>query len=331
MRRGRGSARSAPRSLLRPADVASLAAVGLRGRPTRAMLSALGIALGVATMVAVLGISNSSRAQLVAQIDALGTNLLTVTPGQLLSGTTVTLPNTAPAMVRRIGPVLSAAAIGNVNASIYRSPAIPAANTNAISVYTSDTNLPKTVEATMARGRFLNAATVHFPAVVLGATTASVLGVDRAGGTVAVWLGGHLFAVVGILDPVPLAPELDRSALIGFPIADSLFRAHSSPVEIYVRTLPTSVGAVEAVLPATADPSAPQNVVITNPSDALVARGCLRCLSEPFSCTWRGGPSRRRGWYRQRHGDRGAGAAGRDRPTKSARRNSAADRLAVCR
>ncbi|MGA8295842.1 MAG: ABC transporter permease, partial [Acidimicrobiales bacterium] len=171
-----------------------------------------------------------------------------------------------------IGPVLSAAAIGNVNASIYRSPAIPAANTNAISVYTSDTNLPKTVEATMARGRFLNAATVHFPAVVLGATTASVLGVDRAGGTVAVWLGGHLFAVVGILDPVPLAPELDRSALIGFPIADSLFRAHSSPVEIYVRTLPTSVGAVEAVLPATADPSAPQNVVITNPSDALVAR-----------------------------------------------------------
>ena len=50
---------------------------GLHGRPARAVLSAAGIALGIATMVGVLGISNSSRAQLVAQIDALGTNLLT--------------------------------------------------------------------------------------------------------------------------------------------------------------------------------------------------------------------------------------------------------------
>ena len=219
-----------------------------------------------------LGISTSSRAQLVAEIDALGTNLLTVTPAQSFSGQTATLPNTAPSMIARIGPVLGAAAIGSVNASVYRSARIPAANTNAISVYTSDTNLLQTVEGSLARGRFLNGATAHFPAVVLGATTASVLGVDRADGSVPVWLGGHQFAVVGILNPVALAPELDRSALIGFPIADSLLRANSSPVEIYVRTDPTSVSAVAAVLPATTDPASPQNVGIANPSDALVAR-----------------------------------------------------------
>ncbi len=260
------------KSRLRAGDVALLGAEGLRGRLARAVLSALGIALGVATLVAVLGISTSSRAQLVAQIDALGTNLLTVTPGQSFSGQTVTLPNSAPSMISRIGPVLGAAAIGSVNASVYRSSRIPSVNTNAISVYTADTNLLQTVEGTLDRGRFLNGATAHFPAVVLGATTASVLGIDTADGSMAVWLGGHEFAVVGILDPVALAPELDRAALIGFPIADTLLSANSSPVEVYVRTDPTSVSAVAAVLPATADPAAPQNVSVANPSEALVAR-----------------------------------------------------------
>ena len=267
-----GSSSERAKSRLRAGDVALLGAEGLRGRPARAILSALGVALGVATLVAVLGISTSSRAQLVAEIDALGTNLLTVTPGQSFSGQTVTLPNTAPSMIGRIGPVLSAAAIGSVNASVYRNPRIPSVNTNAISVYTADTKLLQTVEGSLARGRFLNRATAHFPAVVLGATTASVLGIDRADGSVPVWLGGHEFAVVGILNPVALAPELDRSALIGFPVADSLLRANSSPVEIYVRTDPTSVAAVATVLPATADPAAPQDVNIANPSDALVAR-----------------------------------------------------------
>jgi len=175
-------------------------------------------------------------------------------------------------MIGRIGPVLSAAAIGSVNASVYRNPRIPSVNTNAISVYTTDTTLLQTVEGSLARGRFLNRATAHFPAVVLGAIAASVLGIDRADGSVPVWLGGHEFAVVGILNPVALAPELDRSALIGFQVADSLLRANSSPVEVYVRTDPTSVRAVAAVLPATADPAAPQDVNIANPSDALVAR-----------------------------------------------------------
>jgi putative ABC transport system permease protein len=260
------------KSTLRAGDVALLGAEGLRGRPSRAILSAFGVALGVATLVAVLGISTSSRAQLVAEIDALGTNLLRVTPGQSYSGQAVTLPNTAPSMIGRIGPVLSAAAVGSVNASVYRNPRIPSVNTNAISVYTADINLLQTVEGSLARGRFLNRATAHFPAVVLGATTASVLGIDRADGSVPVWLGGHEFAVVGILNPVALAPELDRSSLIGFQVADSLLRANSSPVEIYVRTDPASVAAVAAILPATADPAAPQDANIANPSDALVAR-----------------------------------------------------------
>ncbi len=259
-------------SRLRAADVGPLAVQGMRSRPARAVLSAAGVALGIATMVAVLGVSTSSRAQLVAEIDALGTNLLTVTPGQSFSGQGVTLPRTAPAMVARIGPVLAASAIGDVNASVYRSDRIPAANTGAITVYSAGTGLLATLEGHMARGRFLNAATARLPAVVLGADAASALGIDRADGSALVWLGGHWFGVTGILARLPLAPELDRTALIGLPVAERLLHARGSPVQIYVRTSAASVAAVQAVLAATVNPAAPQDVTISNPTDALSAR-----------------------------------------------------------
>ena len=260
------------RSRLRPADTWALAVLGVAGRPVRALLSALGISLGVATLVAVLGISGSSRAQLIARIDALGTNMLTVTPGQSLTGGQAVLPRTAPVMVRRIAPVQSAAAIGQVDANVYRNDRIPAVNTDAITVYSAQTSLLHTLQGHLARGRFLNPATARLPAVVLGASAAAALGVDRADGTIQVWLGNHWFAVVGIMAPVPLAPELDRAALVGFPVARRLLGAYGSPVEIYVRANPVSVAAVTGVLAATADPPAPQNVTITNPADALTAR-----------------------------------------------------------
>jgi putative ABC transport system permease protein len=226
-------------------------------------------------MVAVFGISGSSRAQLVAEIDALGTNLLTVTPGQSVTAEIPKLPKTAPAMVRRIGPVLAASAIGDVQASVYRNDRIPAVNTGAITVYSADTSLLKTLQGHMARGRFLSAATARLPAVVLGADAARALGIDQADGSVRVWLGNNWFDVIGILERLPLAPELDRTALIGLPVAERVLHATGHPVQIYVRTNPASVAAVQAVLPATADPAAPQDVSVANPADALAARAAV--------------------------------------------------------
>jgi putative ABC transport system permease protein len=214
------------------------------------------VALGIATMVAVLGVSSSSRAQLVAQIDALGTNLLTVAPGQSFGGQTVTLPASAPAMVARVGPVIGAAAIGDVDAQVYRNDRISAANTNAITVYSADAGLLRTLQGQLARGSFLNAA--------------AALGIDRTG--VQVWLGNQWFGVVGIMRRLPLAPELDRTALIGDPVAQRLLHATPAPVQIYVRVNPASIAAVAAVLPATADPAAPQNVSVADPITALTAR-----------------------------------------------------------
>lgn len=259
-------------SRLRAADLAPLSLLGLRGRPVRAALSATGVAIGVATLVAVLGISTSSRAQLLAQIDALGTNLLTVSPNNGFSGQTATLPARSPAMIARIGPVTADAATSDLATAVYRNQHIPTVNSQAITVKAADVDLLRTVQAHLWAGRFLNGATSKLPAVVLGHDAAAALGVDQADGSESVWLDNRWFDVIGILEPVALAPELDRAALIGFPVAQQVLHRQAPPTEVYVRTDPPSVSAVESVLAATADPMAPQDAAVTNPSDALTAR-----------------------------------------------------------
>jgi putative ABC transport system permease protein len=256
----------------RLADLVALGSTGLRTRRLRAGLSAAGIAIGIAAMVAVLGISASSRSDLLAELDALGTNLLTVGPGQTMFGEDASLPPEASGMIGRIGPVQSTAATATVDAAVYRTDRIPESESGGISVRATDPELATTLAAGMAEGSFLNDATARYPAVVLGHVAAQRLGVDKADGTVSVWLGGRWFTVVGILDPVPLAPEIERSALIGFPVAADLFGLDGDPGTVYVRTDPDAVDSVRSVLPATADPEHPEEVRVSRPSDALAAK-----------------------------------------------------------
>jgi putative ABC transport system permease protein len=258
---------------LRPADLGRVASVGLRTRRLRAALSALGIAIGVAAIVAVLGLSASSQAGLLAEIDKLGTNLLTVTNGQNLLGGTAELPRAAPGMISRIGPVTAVqatATISGINA--YRSPLIPAINTNALSVDAATTGLPQAVSTSVARGRYLNNATATEPVAVLGATAAQRLGIDRIYPGERIWVGGQWFYLVGILNPAVLAPEIDTAVLIGFPAAEKYLGSDGHPSTVYVRTQTSQVDAVHSLLAATANPENPGEVNVSQPSAALVAR-----------------------------------------------------------
>lgn len=258
---------------LHPQDVALLGAAGLRTRPLRAVLAALGIAIGIAAMVAVVGIATSSRENLNRELARLGTNLLRVAPGKTLFGQQSHLPDEAPAMIRRIGPVTAVTATGGVGgANVYRTDRIPAEESGGMSVLAARTDLLGTVGATVASGTWLNDATARYPAVVLGATAASRLGVTAAGPDTQVWLGRHWFTVVGVLDPVPLAPELDSAALIGWPVAQSMFGFDGYPTTVYTRTRDDAVADVQAVLGATANPEHPEEVQVSRPSDVLVAR-----------------------------------------------------------
>ncbi|HEX3686774.1 MAG TPA: ABC transporter permease, partial [Gaiellaceae bacterium] len=253
-------------------DLARIASVGIRTRRLRAALSALGIAIGVAAIVAVLGLSASSQAGLLAEIDKLGTNLLTVSNGQTLFGQTAELPLAAPGMIRRIGPVTHVAYTGATSANVYRSPLIPSINTNGLAVDAASAGLPKAVGTTLAQGRYLNAATRREPVAVLGAQAAGLLGIDRIYPGERIWLGGMWFYLAGILKPAVLAPEIDSSVLVGFPAAKRWLGLDGHPTMIYVRSVTSQTAAVQSVLAATANPEAPNEVDVSQPSAALTAR-----------------------------------------------------------
>lgn len=258
---------------LRPTDVARVASVGLRTRRLRAALSALGIAIGVAAIVAVLGLSQSSSAGLIAEIDSLGTNLLVVTNGETFSGKTAELPMAAPEMIARIGAVNSVQYTGTIsNVNAYRSPLIPTIDTNSLSIDATSLQLPATLGTSIYQGSFLNAATANEPVAVLGAAAAQYLGIDRVFSGERIWLGNQWFYVAGILRSATLAPTVDSSVLVGFPAAEKYLGFNGHPSSIYVRTQQNEVDAIDSILGNAANPENPTEVDVSQPSAALVAR-----------------------------------------------------------
>jgi putative ABC transport system permease protein len=258
-------------SRLRADDVLLLATAGLRARPLRAVLSALGIAIGIAAMIAVVGISASSRERLDAQLSALGTNLLSLQPGDSVSGPPIPLPADAVARILRIPGVQTASATGQLaETHVYRNRAIDAGLTGGISVLAADLRLLDVVSGTVVRGQWLNPATARYPTVVLGYDAAQRLGVVRTGGLV--WLGGRNVAVVGILGPVALAPELDGAALVGIPAARRTFGFDGHPTTVYERSTDATVPTVRALLGPSIEPQTPSGVQVSRPSDVLAAK-----------------------------------------------------------
>jgi putative ABC transport system permease protein len=258
---------------LRVADVVSVGTIGLRVKRARTLLTALGIAIGISAMVAVVGISASSRAELLAELDQLGTNLLEVSPGGNLFGENSELPTTAADMIRRVGGVESASATRHLaGGTVRRTDRIPDEQTGGIAVVATEPDLVDTLDATLADGIFLNDATASQPTVVLGSVAARRLGIDDLEGGPMVYLEDRWFKVIGILDPVPLAADIDRSALIGYQAAVTLFDIEQSASRVRVRTDPDLTNEVWEVLAATANPEAPNEVDVTRPSDALAAK-----------------------------------------------------------
>lgn len=247
---------------------------GVRIRRLRSALTMAGIGVGVAVMVAVVGLSASSKASLVARLDALGTNLLRVSPGSTFFGQEASLPAEAAAMIRRIGPVESASAVTELAATVRRSDLIPDLETGGLRVVAAEAELRRTLELVLARGAFLDGRE-HLPGAVLGATAARRLGIADLAGAPQVYVDGTWLAVVGILEPTPLTPEIDRSVLVGRPFAAERLAADLAPSTVYVRAQPQAMEVVSAVLARTASPFAPNEVSVTRPSDALEARAAV--------------------------------------------------------
>lgn len=259
---------------LAPLDLLRLGLVGIRTRRLRAALSALGISIGIATMIVVTGIPAASERALLAELSALGVNLLQATAQPDEDGVT-RLPVESPAMVARIGPVTATSAVANTNTVIRRSDWIDPREGSGLTVLASESSLPATLDARLRTGRYLDAGTERLPTVVLGsvaATRLGIVGLGPADSPTQVRIDDEWFTVIGILEPLPLAPEIDRSALVGWPAAEAKLGFGGHPTVIYLRAHEPAIEAVRAVLPATIDPQRPSTVRVTRPSDALTAK-----------------------------------------------------------
>lgn len=269
-------------------DTVRLGTVGIRTRPMRTAFAALGIAIGIAALVAVIGIPASNQAAVRAALAALGPNLLTVAAGQnLLTGETAPLPPTALEMIRRLGPVTAVSAIGRTPATVRRSDLVPSNETRGLAVYAARQDLLEVLNATVAAGSFLNPATAEYPVVVLGAKAAQLLGVSpgTARAPSQVWIGDRWFTVVGTLGPLPLTPQIDNSVLVGWSAAQRYLGFDGSPEQIFVRVENEAVDDVRAVLGRTVNPERPEEVLVSKPSDALAAQ---RLVEQAYSSLFLG-------------------------------------------
>nr|WP_323747553.1 ABC transporter permease [Catenulispora rubra] len=272
------SARSSPRTVrLNPADILGLGLLGPRTRKMRAVLSSLGISIGIATVIMVVGIPASSQRALTDQLSALGTNLLSAQA--VLDQDTQTLPpvlKSAGAMVARIPPVEQVSEVANTGAEVRRSPAIPAKDSSGVTVLAAEGyDLPAVIGAHLVAGHYLTASDAAFPTVVLGSVAATWLGITKlppSQPAPQIWIGSQAFTVVGILAASPLAPEVQQSVLVGWDAARHYLSFDEHPTQLYARVRESQIYAVQSVLAATVYPQNPGQIVVSQPSAALAAK-----------------------------------------------------------
>jgi len=261
-----------PRSRINFTDLIFTATVGIRMRKMRSALSALGITIGIASMVGILGISESSKSELLARLDRLGTNLLTVQSGGGFGRGAGTLPAEAAEMVSRIGPVETTSMISFVDANVYKNDLIPEGQTRGITVQAVDQKLLSVLAGSISDGVWFDDARASFPNVILGSVTADRLGINDVTGKQPIWLGSQWFTVIGILNTFELAPDIDRAALIGHQAAEEYLDHENLPTRVLVRIDPSKIDQVNDVLAATANPEFPEEVEVDKPTDALEAQ-----------------------------------------------------------
>ncbi|MFK4105124.1 ABC transporter permease [Streptomyces sp. NPDC019531] len=272
---------------LAPLDILRLGLLGIRTRKIRAALSALGISIGIATMIVVTGIPASSQKALMNELSALGTNMLQAVPNST-GNNPVLLPPQSVDMVRRIGPVTQASAVANTHATVYRNDRVDPNDYAGLTVLASKTNLLKAINAKVQSGRFLSPATEKFPTAVLGSVAASRLGVSRAGGGASdslIYVNNRWFTVIGVLAKTPLSPDIDRSVLVGWDAARTQLKFDGHPTVLYIKAEEDRMEAVRQVLPATIYPELPGMVQVSRPSDALAAK---RATQSTFSALFLG-------------------------------------------
>jgi putative ABC transport system permease protein len=173
-----------------------MAADGIRVGRVRSALSALGIAIAVASVVTLLAIGEGARQAVASEFDTLGANVITVqshSPGTPLDA------RDAAALAARVPGVVAAVPVVGVLVPVrWRSEA------PGVGVLGVTPDLLRIRDATTLAGRFLTpieqAHRLHVAVLGYGAYRTLFGGADPIGQQV--WLGDAAFRVVGVLAPL---------------------------------------------------------------------------------------------------------------------------------
>lgn len=258
---------------MRISEAGRRAAYDLRARTARTVMSCLGVAVGVAAVVAVLGVAQTSTESLLNQLYALQ-DVLTVS-GTSLAGGSGLLPRYTLATVGRLNPVESVSGTSQLTWTVRRSPLIPTGDTAGIGVMAVSGNLAQTTGSHLLFGRELGPNDL-LPVTVLGYQAARLLGIDRHEVPCRVWMDNRWVVVTGVLAPSPLPDVVDLSALVGYPFARAQGGTAAAFATVYVRVRPGTAGAVTNILPATIEPLSPIDVIVNQPSAAVAAQVAAR-------------------------------------------------------
>jgi putative ABC transport system permease protein len=255
-------------------DLLSVAWTGLTARKVRTLLIMLGPIVGVAAMVGAVGLTESAKGNLKAELGKLGTNLIIAQAGGTFGSQNPTFPADAVHRADALSTVTSAAATTNLSdvvavpseggADYYQAFPVP--------VRAADIDLPQVLSVPMIDGRWLNTADtkLHAPSAVLGAGIAKQYGYLR-GESRTIRLNDTDFGVVGVLGPVALDPDLDNAVFITQWSAKNDFATDGNPNQLYVRSKTGTTQATADAIPTAINLGGPDQVSTKVPSDVLQA------------------------------------------------------------
>jgi len=255
-------------------DLVGVAWSGLKARKIRTLMIMLGPIIGVAAMVSAVGLTESAKGALQAQLAQLGTNLVIVQAGGTFGSQNPTLPSNSVQRVENMSTVTSAAATSNLSGVI----AVPVQGASTyyeafpVPVRAADDNLPSVLQVPTIDGRWLNPTDnrLHLRSVVLGEGIAKQYGY-LPGETRTIRLNNTNFGVVGVLGPVALDPELDNAAFVTQWAAKHVLGTNGRPNQLYVRAIPGTTQQTANALPTAINLGSSTQVSTQIPTDVLQA------------------------------------------------------------
>jgi putative ABC transport system permease protein len=254
-------------------DLSQVALGGLLARKVRTLLLLLGPMIGVAAIVAAVGLTDSAKGDLKRKVAQLGTNLIAASAASSFGGDQPTLPSDAVQRALQVSTVDKVAAVvelSDITVTPYEE-ASEKYETVPVPVMAADLRLPSALEVPVISGRWLG------PFDDEELTRAAVIGVGLAseiehlpGEARTIELDGVRYGVVGVLGEVELDPTLDNAVFISFNAAEEDFLDDDvEPTKLFVRSTPGSEQETAEALRTAISLGGPQEVATEIKSEAL--------------------------------------------------------------